>query len=131
MGYFEKLSTNSAIQVLIYLLISFPLLFLLYRCLLGCCHFCSEPWNVTQPKELLHLNFSIIPSFAAHPILHLLRTWWKVFDTVFANLTTFLFGGLWCWERTSCVQSCPLDLIYKFHLSDKAEGFLKCEQSET
>lgn len=65
---------------------------LFYRCPLACCHFCREPWSGTQHKELLHLNFSIILSFVAHPILHLLRTWWKVFDTVFVNLTVLLFG---------------------------------------
>lgn len=62
-------------------------LFLFYRCLLGCCHFCREPWSVTHYRELLHLNFSITPSFVARPILHLLQTWWKVFDTAFVNLT--------------------------------------------
>lgn len=64
------------------------------RCPLGCYHFCREPWSVTQPKELLHLNFLIIPSFATHPILHLLQTWWRVFDTVFVNLHIFIWWPL-------------------------------------
>lgn len=55
------------------------------RCLLECCHFWKGLWIVIQWKELPPLNFLIILSFVAQQTLHLLLTWWKVSDIVFAS----------------------------------------------